>query len=217
MDTIEIKPLDAEIDKLSITYYKNNVEHIMFWDIYKSDIDKLDSVEDFVNEISGDYNLILADIKDQLLNEKYDEFSDYLSIIRNGKAADKTNIRFVMPYKPGWFKCDIVIKFIKDSIDIYIVTGKNSYRNIKICESIGIDVTKSMDEIINYVKSSANKISNIIYKSTYIEPSDIFMSDIIEFILEKLNIVKDLNLGTNTEMLMEFCYDIENYKKESNE
>jgi len=43
------------------------------------------------------------------------------------------------------------------------------------------------------------------------------MSDIIEFILEKLNIVKDLNLGTNTEMLMEFCYDIENYKKESNE
>lgn len=119
-----------------------------------------------------------------------------------------------MPYKPGWFKCNIVIKFIKNSIDIYIVTGKNSYRNIKICESIGIDVTKSMDEIMNYIKSSASKISKIIYKSTYIEPSDIFMSDIIEFILEKLNIVKDLNLGTNTEISMEFCNNIENYKKE---
>ena len=217
MDTIEIKPLDAEIDKLTITYCKNNEEHIMFWNNYKSDIDKLDSVEDFVNEVSGDYNLILADIKDQLLNNKYDEFNDYLSIIRNGTAADKTNIRFIMPYKPGWFKCDIKIKFIKDSIDIYIVTGKNSYRNIKICESIGIDVTKSMDEIINYVKSSANKISKIIYKSTYIEPSDIFMSDIIEFILEKLNIFKDLAFETDTEISMELCDNIENYKKENNE
>lgn len=214
MDTIEIKPLDAEIDKLTITYCKNNEEHIMFWNNYKSDIDKLDSVENFINEISGDYNLILADIKDQLLNNKYDEFNDYLSIIRSGKAADKTNIRFIMPYKPGWFKCNIVIKFIKNFIDIYIVTGKNSYRNIKICESIGIDVTKSIDEIINYIKSSASKISKIIYKSTYIEPSDIFMSDIVEFILEKLNIFKDLTFGTDTEISMEFCDNIENYKKE---
>ena len=217
MDTIEIKPLDAEINKLFITYYKNNEEHIMFWNIYKSDIDKLDSVEDFINEISNDYNLILADIKDQLLNYKYDEFNDYLSIIRNGKAADKTNIRFIMPYKPGKFQCGIVFKFMSDNTDIYIFTSKNNCRNIKIYESLEIDDIESMDEIINYIKSSANKISNIIYKSTYIEPSDIFMSDIVGFILEKLNIFKDLAFGTDAEILMEFCDDIENYKKENNE